>query len=482
MILELVASRVLSPYFGSSNIVWTSVIGIILLSGSLGNYFGGIIADREKSSEKLKWILIFTFIAIIIIPFIDDLLIENITSIISNVEIGAVISTFALFFAPSLFIGLINPIIVKLKLKDMESAGRVSGRITAIATIGGIFGTFLGGFVLLSSFGCIQIIFILSIIILLLIPLVDCKIDLKNGIYIILIIIIILLIILYNIKSNESTTDLILDGEIDVTASFDTQYGRVIIYNKMRNNELVRILNVEGGYESATYVDEDKYTELVFEYTKYYDLMFNSSIEIIDTLMIGGAGYSYPKYFLSHFEDKNMDVVEIDGEITEIAKKYFYLDKLIDEYNLENSNRFNNYTEDGRIYLNNNIKKYDAILNDAFSGKTPAEGLTTLEAIQAIKNSLNENGVYLTNIIASLEGDYSKFLRAEVNTLKQVFEYVYIVPCNYDDDLEQHQNLMVIATDDDEYTVENNYEIELDDDEIILTDDYCPIDSLIVVD
>ena len=75
-----------------------------------------------------------------------------------------------------------------------------------------------------------------------------------------------------------------------------------------------------------------------------------------------------------------------------------------------------------------NTKKYDAILNDAFSGSSPAKTLTTVEAVRKIKESLNVNGVYLTNVISALEGENSKFLRAEVNTIKQVFKNVYIVP------------------------------------------------------
>lgn len=135
-------------------------------------------------------------------------------------------------------------------------------------------------------------------------------------------------------------------------------------------------------------------------------------------------------------------------------------------------------TEDGRVYLNTNTKKYDAILNDAFSGDSPAKTLTTIENIKNIKKSLNDGGVYLTNIISSLEGDNSKFIRAEVNTLKQVFKNIYVIPCQYPNNLYISQNNMVIATDDNlEY--ENLYDLIIQDDEIILTDEYCPVDTLI---
>ena len=131
-----------------------------------------------------------------------------------------------------------------------------------------------------------------------------------------------------------------------------------------------------------------KCNDLVYEYTKYYDLMFKSSKYIKNTLMIGGAGYSYPKYYISNYLDKTIDVVEIDEDITKIAKKFFYLDKLIEDYDLNTTHRLGLITEDGRTDLKKNTKKYDAILNDAFAGESPAATLTTIEAAQKIYNSL----------------------------------------------------------------------------------------------
>lgn len=478
MILELVASRVLSPYFGNSNLVWTSVIGIILLSGSIGNYFGGKLADQKNVNDNLKKILGISAVTVFIIPLIQSYIVTNIAISISDIRIGAILATIALFFAPSLLMGLLTPMIVKLKLESLDTAGQVSGRINAIATIGGITGTFLGGFFLIPNFGSVHILFVLALILLGLIVLVDFKFNKQTVIILIIMAIISLGLMGIYMTTNQQNAKLVLQGKKGVIASFDTQYGRVLIYNAERNGESVRILNIDSGYESATYVDGNKWNQLVFEYTKFYDLMFKANIDVQDTLLIGGAGYQYPKYFISNYEDKNMDVVEIDGEITEIAKEYFYLDKLIKEYNTEENNRLNLITEDGRTYLNKNTKKYDAILNDAFSGNSPAKTLTTTEAVQKIKESLNENGLYLTNIISSLEGTDSKFLRAEVNTLKQVFKNVYIIPCEGSSDLEQTQNNMVIATDDD-LKLENVYEISIEDDEIVLTDDYCPVDTLI---
>ncbi len=478
MILELVASRVLSPYFGNSNIVWTSIIGIILLSGSIGNYLGGKIADKGGIKENLKIILGLSAIFILAIPLIQKEVILFIEKYISNIKIGAILATTVLFLIPSIFIGLITPMILKLKLDNLENAGKISGRLYAISTLGGILGTFLGGFLLIPNIGSVYILFVLAIIMLILIPIIECKIKDKFNIFIVIMVILSILIMNIFIKQNNDEKNKILNGDTGIFASYDTQYGRVLIYNTTLNEENVRMLNIDSGYESATFTDEDKIYDLVFEYTKYYDLMFDANIDITNTLLIGGAGYSYPKYYISKYEDKKMDVVEIDSDITQIAKKYFYLDRLIEEYNLSQNNRLNLITDDGRIYINKTTKKYDAILNDAFSGSSPAKTLTTIEAVTNIKKSLNKKGVYLTNIISSLEGNTSKFLRAEVNTLKQVFKNVYIIPCNYSNDMEIVQNNMVICSDD-EIAIQNTYNLQIDYNEITLTDDFCPVDTLI---
>ena len=371
MILELVASRIISPYFGSSNIVWTSVIGIILLSGSLGNYFGGIITDKDKQNKISKILLIWSGILVFLIPLFQEQVIYKVLSITQNNSIGAILTVFILFFIPYFFLGFFTPIVIKQKVEKNEEIGRNTGKIVAISTIGGLIGTFLGGFFLIPRLGSTQILFVISIILFILAIVSNWK--EKINIFIVILIAFSIITTNYYLTKNNDNSTLVLEGQEDIFVNYDTEYGKVTIYNKMRNEEMIRYLNIDSGYESATFVDEKKKYELVYSYTKYYDLMFNANIEINNTLLIGGAGYSYPKYFISHYEDKNMDVVEIDGGITEVAKKYFYLDDLISDYNLEENKRLNLINDDGRTYLNNNQKKYDAILNDAFSGNTPAK-------------------------------------------------------------------------------------------------------------
>ncbi len=478
MILELVASRLLSPYFWNSNIVWTSVIWIILLSSSLGSYLWWQIADKKNKERSLKTILIWTALVVFLIPFIQRFILTGIVSTISSIKLWAILSTILLFFIPSFCMGTVNPIILRLKLEDLHTAWKTAGKISAIWTIWAIVWTFLWGFVLVPNFWSNNIIFILAIILLFSVFFVNCNIKEKSNIFVVIMAIVSYLAFVWFSTWNIGKEDYILSWIKNTIINYDTEYGSVRIYNTTKDWENVRILNIDGWFESATFTDERKQYDLVFEYTKYYDRMFDANIDINNVLLIWWGWYSYPKYYINHYEDKKMDVVEIDPKITEIARKYFYLDELIKDFDLEKNGRLTLMNEDGRTYLNNNNKLYDAILNDAFSGDNPAKTLTTLENIKNIKKSLIKNWVYLTNIISSLEWNKSKFLRAEVNTLKKVFNNVYVIPCNTMDDLDVAQNNMVIATDD-VLNLEGVYDLNLDENEIVITDDYCPIDSLV---
>jgi predicted MFS family arabinose efflux permease len=135
MVLELVASRILSPYFGNSNLVWTVVIGIILLSGSVGNFLGGKVADKDNKEHHLKLILLCISGAILFTAIVHKDWVALVSMIIPSTSMGSILITILLFFIPSLLMGFISPIVLKLKLENIEVAGRTAGRLNAIATM-----------------------------------------------------------------------------------------------------------------------------------------------------------------------------------------------------------------------------------------------------------------------------------------------------------------------------------------------------------
>jgi spermidine synthase len=195
-------------------------------------------------------------------------------------------------------------------------------------------------------------------------------------------------------------------------------------------------------------------------------------------LMIGGAGYSYPKDYIRTHPESRMDVVEIDPALTELAGKYF-------EFQPDERTRV--YHEDARTFLNREERKYDAILNDAFSShfSHPFQ-LATKEAIQHMYNMLTDDGVVITNTISTLAGERSKFTRAEYYTYKSVFPHVALLPVSTKESSDYLQNIMIIASkkplnfssDNPEFKkyLAMRYEGEVEGGLPILTDEFAPVE------
>lgn len=156
-----------------------------------------------------------------------------------------------------------------------------------------------------------------------------------------------------------------------------------------------------------------------------------------DALFIGGGVYSYPTDYINYHTTATLDVVEIDPEVTAIAKEYFYF--------IENP-RINIFHEDGRTFLNRNIKKYDIVFLDAFNShlSIPFQ-LSTFEAVEHIYNALNDEGILVANFASAIEGKKGKFLRAEVATYKKIFPHVLLFPVQKPHDGEAFQNIVLIA-------------------------------------
>jgi len=412
MTFEFVGSRVLGPYFGTSIFVWTSLIGIILGSLSLGYYFGGKIADKKPSINKLSLIIFLSAISIGLTIFLKDFLLIFLQASVLDIRISSVVASIILFLPASVFLGMVFPYVAKLKLNNLNISGSTIGNLYAISTSGSILGTFFSGFYLIPYFGTNQLLIILFITLII----VSLVLSMKENIKIKLSIFIMVVIswFVFDVFNHVAIKNDFLNF-IDI----DTAYNRIWIYdhNDLKTNKLVKIMGINNENHSSMFLESD---ELVQEYTKYYHLARHFNPGFRETLMFGGGGYSFPKDFLLKYPEATIDVVEIDPIVTELAKKYF---------NLEENPRLNIYHEGGRIYLNKTQKKYDVIFGDAFSSRysIPYQ-LTTKEAVQKQFDILKENGVIILNIISAVEGEKSKFLQAEYATYKNIFPQVYLFP------------------------------------------------------
>lgn len=472
MIFELVGSRVLGPYFGTSIFVWTGLIGIILGSLSLGYYLGGKIADKNPSFNNLSLIIFLSSIFIGLAIIIKDPLLLILQNNFTGINIGSILASLILFLPTSVLLGMVSPYAAKLKIDNLSTSGSTVGNLYAISTAGSIAGTFLSGFYLIPRFGTNKLLIMIAITLIIVSTLLSAKQFIKIKLSALIIALFGLLII----------NRLNFMSEKNGFADIDTAYNRIWIYNHndAKTNKPVKIMGINNENQSSMFLDND---ELVNEYTKYYHLAKHFNPNFKKALMFGGAGYSYPKDYLNKYPQNTIDVIEIDPMVTELAKKYF---------NLKKNSRLNIYHEDGRVYLNKTRKKYDAIFGDAFGShySVPYQ-LTTKEAAQKKYDILNNGGVVILNIISSIEGKRGKFLRAEYITYKSIFPQVYLFPVRQPADGKEVQNIILVAlkskngqTFNDSNPKLNEYlqhlwKKEIDADMPILTDDYAPVDYYI---
>ena len=269
-----------------------------------------------------------------------------------------------------------------------------------------------------------------------------------------------------------------------------TMSGPAVIYIAADN---VRVLRSGGVFQSATYLDGHRF-EPVFEYYRGFDAMFASGTPLASTfghrmtgvLMLGGGGFAYPKHVLTSRSRIALDVVEIDPAVVGAARRWFFLDELescLAAPESSRGNRLRTFVADGRSFIeddgdlfelslpgtdypNGSVERargsarYDAIINDCFSGREPVRSLATLEAAQAVRRRLVPGGVYLANVVSRASGADLSFLRDVAATLSLAFAHVHIIPCA-DGEFGGEDNYLVVATDSD---VEFPDAIPFDDD------------------
>jgi spermidine synthase len=427
MILEMVGSRILAPYLGSSIIVWSSLIGVVLGCLSLGYWWGGRLADRNPSYRNLSRIILLAAFFTAAIAFSKTFILEYLQSYAGSIHLGSLLATIILFAPPSTLLGMVSPYAVRLKIRDLREAGKTVGGLYAISTLGSILGTFLAGFVLIAFFGSTKILLILSFLLIatsFLASLGD-RVAKISGL--------VVLFALYAALGSYET-HLAGLGFHDI----DTRYSRVFVYPSLQE-QTGRPLRVMATHpkavQSSMYLDEPR--QLAVAYTRFYQLAGHFKPDLKRVLMLGGGGYSFPKFILAHYPEVLVDVVEIDPEVTELARKYF---------ELQDDPRLAIYHQDARSFLNAPGKQYDVILGDTFSSHYSIPfHLSTVEAVQKIHATLVDDGIVLVNILAALEGDAGRFLRAELVTFKAVFPQVYLFPVTDPDDRQRWQNIMLVA-------------------------------------
>lgn len=430
MVYEIIGSRILAPFIGTSTYVWTSLIGTILGALSLGYWLGGRIADRRPDVKVLSFVIFLAggFVSVTIL--IHDIILSFIASAPAGLEIKSLFAALVLFAPASVLLGFVTPYAVKLEMMTLADSGKTVGKFFAYSTIGSILGTFAAGFFLIPFVGSARTLYIIAAgLILLSVLLAPIALTRTN--------IAVLVLLFLGIGANEFVAASLraFNGLYDI----DTEYSRIRVYRSTdpKNGRSIMALSTDPFFtQSAIYLDSD---EPVLDYGRFYRLAGYFKPGPTKALMIGGAGYTIPRQFLRENSSASIDVVEIDPQMTAIAKRFF---------RLTDDPRITIIHADGRVFLNQaGSAKYDVVFIDAFNSlfSVPYQ-LTTREAVSQIHRVLRDDGLVVFNIGSSISGPGSDFLRSEYRTYNEAFPYIYLFKVHSDLRDERLQNVIMLAS------------------------------------
>ena len=463
MAVELGASRLLAPYFSSSQIVWTIIIGTIMIAMALGNIYGGRSADRDPDPGRLYTRILIAAVWIAAIPAVGKYIIVGISALLifsvsSNfLIIAAFAACMVIFVFPLFLLGTVTPSLAKYSVGNLEESGKVVGTLGAFNTIGSIIGTFVPTFVTIPSVGT-SITFLIFAGILLVLALLyflsarkagESKAADKGG-----------------AEGHGKRTDNVhiesgenADSEggeatgrnrssrnrkkipgtgkalmavlcyllccaLGYSDSFafwesNLAYEGESVYNylqvKENDRSVILSTNVLFGVQSI-YMKEQGLTGMYYDYAMAAPLMVTEKApEDCKVLILGMGTGTYAAQCRKYYGGMDIEGVEIDEKITALAREYFHLPEDVPVT-----------TYDGRAFLNAVDEKYDVIMVDAYQDITIPFQMSSVEFFMLVKAHLAEDGVMVVNMNmrGREEGNINQYLE---DTISFVFRDVYTV-------------------------------------------------------
>ncbi|MCD8231578.1 MAG: fused MFS/spermidine synthase [Clostridiales bacterium] len=477
MAVELGASRLLAPYFSSSQIVWTIIIGTIMIAMALGNIYGGRAADKNPDPDRLYRRIILAAIWIALIPVLGKYIILGISAVvIFSVNVNYLIwAAFAacmiIFVFPLFLLGTVTPSLVKYAVNDLDDSGKTVGFLNASNTIGSIIGTFVPTFMTIPTVG-VSVTFYIFAGILLVISIIYFASGRQKSVRAAVGVIVLVLACIF------CSTDSFAFWEDELTFEGESVYNYLQV--KEDDEAVYLSTNVLFGVQSV-YVKDGSLTGLYYDYALASTMMADvNEAENLDVLILGMGTGTFATQCDNYFDNLTMEGVEIDQDITDLAVEYFHLSEDVPVY-----------TYDGRAFLNVIDKTYDVIMVDAYQDITIPFQMSTIEFFTLVKEHLNENGVMVINMNmrGQDEGNINQYL---ADTVSSVFSEVYTVDCsgstnrelfasdnpemldvlNKNIQLEGNENLAAMMT-----TVSENLEV-YEAGDYLMTDDKAPVELL----
>ncbi len=426
--IELTASRLLAPFFGTSQLIWANVIGLTLIYLTLGYRLGGRLADRRPDERILALILLCAGLSTAVVPLVARPILlwsSNAFSTLSvGVFLGSLFGVLLLFSAPIILLGMVSPYAIRLSMRDVTSAGTTAGSLYALSTVGSIIGTFLPVLVLIPALGTNLTFYIFALILV-----VTGALGMRRAAALLAVPAVLLLAYAQlgiqgirepfcqecrSLHEEESSYNYIQVASSPRGPGGSEQIGLIL-------NEGQAIHSIFNTRYSETKNPADLLTAGPWDFFNVAPFVYpNRGTDDVDgLLLIGSAAGTIPKQFLAFYgNDARIDAVEIDPAIVRAGRRFFEMEDL-------EAPNYTTHTEDGRVYLRRSTQQYDIIGMDAYHQPYIPFHLTTREFFQEVSNHLSDQGVAVVN--AGKPGSDYRLVHTLASTMRSVFPQVFII-------------------------------------------------------
>ena len=422
---ELAAGRLIGNVFGTSNIVWASIIGLILIYLTFGYFLGGKWADANPTPAAMYRVLAWGAFTLGLVPYIASPVLRAAATAFDTLQVGILGASFVavliLFIVPITLLGTISPYAIRLTVDDTSRAGQISGQVYAISTLGSFIGTFLPTLVTIPAIGTKNT-FLLFSMILLIVALIGLarfasrSEVLKYGWMPFVLITLALLTANQSLKTNASQL-----------YETESAYNYIEVLNK--NGYTILRLNEGQGVHSIYHPDTLQYNGPWDQFlASPYFYANRKPSDIQRVAIVGLAAGTTARQMTAVYGNIPIDGYELDPKIVEVGQTYF--DMKMPNLSI--------VIGDGRLNLDRSEQKYDIIAVDAYRPPYIPPHMTTREFFEICASHLTDDGVLTINS-ASVPGD-RRLINGLATTMATVFPSIYTV------DIPGSLNTMIFAT------------------------------------
>ena len=430
--VELSASRLLGNVFGSSNLVWANVIGLMLLYLTLGYFIGGRWADRSPKASTLLQIVLWAAFLSTLIPIISRPVLSRAAQAVFGADaalaLGSFISVLVLFSVPVTLLGTVSPFVIRLAVTRIENSGRAAGQVYAISTLGSLVGTFLPVLLIIPELGTMRTFLLFGGVLFALALVGLAHINRRAALRYLWMPVVTALLAAYA-----------LNGPLrPPAANASLKYERESAYH------YIQVQEDEDGFRYL-YLNEGQGIHSQWHETEYFyggswDLFLTGPYfnpppftpeQVGAMLVIGLAAGTIPRQYTEVYGNILIDGIEIDDVILEVGAKFF-------EMNKSAMPGLNAYAGDGRYLLNQLDRQYSIIAIDAYRPPYIPWHLTTVEFFGEVREHLTEDGVVMMNV-GRTDTD-----RRLVDALAHTLSFVY--PSVHAMDVPNSFNTVLVAT------------------------------------